>query len=324
MTHSNNNYLLLFSFCKVVQGKEKSIICDFQKEKIKFIPNEMGTVIKMLQKQTFNSVKNQFVEDADIFNSYIKFLIKEGFVFFSENNDNFVEIENYWSSPEVINNAIIEYSFENFRLKNILQELDDLLTKYIELRFIKFSEENIPELKEVLEFCKNSVLRSIRIFIPYKSKDLSQKLINIVKLYPIIDCVIFYNSKFNRLVEINNHQTFFIDKTLDDITKANIDRKFLVNNIDFFYESQNFNPYYNKKVAIKSNGEIKNCIKNKAVFGNLKKNSIKEIISNDEFQKFWHITHDQIIDIQDSELRYNFIITNDLEKIDNEKYKIVI
>ena len=324
MTHSNNNYLLLFSFCKVVQGKEKSIICDFQKEKIKFIPNEMGTVIKMLQKQTFNSVKNQFVEDADIFNSYIKFLIKEGFVFFSENNDNFVEIENYWSSPEVINNAIIEYSFENFRLKNILQELDDLLTKYIELRFIKFSEENIPELKEVLEFCTNSVLRSIRIFIPYKSKDLSQKLINIVKLYPIIDCVIFYNSKFNRLVEINNHQTFFIDKTLDDITKANIDRKFLVNNIEFFYESQNFNPYYNKKVAIKSNGEIKNCIKNKVVFGNLKKNSIKEIISNDEFQKFWYITHDQIIDIQDSELRYNCIITNDLEKIDNEKYKIVI
>ena len=74
MTQSKDTYLLLFSFCKVVKGEEKSIICDFQKEKIKFIPNEMVTVIEMLQEQTFDFVKSQFVEDLGIFNSYITFL----------------------------------------------------------------------------------------------------------------------------------------------------------------------------------------------------------------------------------------------------------
>lgn len=324
MRQSKNAYLLLFSFCKAVKGIEKSIICDFQKEKIKFIPNEMITVIEMLQKETFDYVKSQFSEDADIFDSYVKFLLDEGFVFYTEANENFVDIENYWSSPEIINNAIIEYGFDNYDLKNIMKQLDSLLAKFIEFHFTKFSEENITKLEEVLEHCMNSVLRSIRIYLPYSSKDLSQKLMDLVKSYPVVDCIIFYNSKINKLIEKNDQQTFFITQTLEDITKANIDRKFLVNNIEFFYECQQFNPYYNKKVSIDSVGQIKNCIKNKSIFGNVKDDLIVDVISTIDFQEFWYATHDQIVDIQNSELRYNYIITNDLEKLENGEFKIII
>lgn len=320
---SKDNYLLLFSFCKIIKGKEKSIICDFQKEKIKFIPNEMAIVIEMLKNQPFNLVRNHFIDDIDVFNSYIKFLSDEGFVFYNDNIENFIDIENYWTSPEIINNAIIEYNFNNYNLKEVLIQLDDLLTKFIEFRFTIFSEDNIFEFEEVLKYCTKSVLRSIRIYMPFITKDLSQKIIELIKNYPIADCVVFYNSKFNKLVEKNDRQTFFIIQTIEEITNSNIDNKFLVNNIDFFHECQKFNPYYNKKVSINFNGDIKNCIKNKAVFGNLKINSIKHVIMTSEFQEFWHITHDQIIDIQNSELRYNYIITNDLEKIDNGKFKII-
>lgn len=324
MIQSENTYLLLFSFCKAVKGVEKSIICDFQKEKIKFIPNEMATVVEMLQKETFDHVKSQFSEDIDIFDSYIKFLLDEGFVFYTENNESFVDIENYWSSPEIINNAIIEYDFYSYDLKDILKQLDSLLVKYIEFRFTIFSEENIPKLEEVLKFCTNSGLRSARIYMPYSSKDLSQVLMDLVKTYPIIDCIVFYNSKLSKLVEKDDQQTFFITQTLEDITKANIDRKFLVNNIEFYYECQRFNPYYNKKVSIDSEGQIKNCIKNKLTFGNVKDDLIVDVISTEEFQEFWYATHDQIADIKNSELRYNYIITNDLEKLENGGFKIVI
>jgi SPASM domain peptide maturase of grasp-with-spasm system len=325
MTQSKDTFLLLFSFCKVVSGEEKSIICDFQKEKIKFIPNEMVAVIKMLQEEPFNSVKKQFTEDdADIFDSYVKFLSDEGFVFYNESKEEFVDIQNYWTSPEIINNAIIEYGFNNYNLKDVLIQLDNLFTKFIELRFTVFTEENITELIDVLEYCSSSVLRSLRIYIPDISKSLSQKLIELIKPFAVVDCIIFYNSKFNKLILKDDQQIYFITKTLKDITKANVDRKFLVNNIEFFYECQNYNPYYNKKVAINSKGEIKNCIKNKAVFGNLKDHSITEVVMTNQFQKFWHITHNQIVDIQNSELRYNYIITNDLEKINDRKFKIIL
>jgi len=324
MKQSKGKYLLLFNFCKVVKGTEKSIICDFQKGKIKFIPNEMGEVIKMLQKQPYNSVKNYFKEDADIFESYIKFLLDKGFVFYCKSMENFNNIENYWASPEIINNAVIEYGFNNFELKNILIQLNNLLTKFIELRYTTFEEKNILELKEILKYCTNSVLRSLRIFIPFVSRNLSQKIVEETKLFSIIDCIIFYGSKLNKSIEKDDQQIFFVTQTLKDITNANIDRKFLINNIEYYYECQKYNPYYNKKVSIDSTGQIKNCIKNKAVFGNVKDHSILDIVTSKKFQEFWHVTHDQIIDIQMSELRYNYIITNDLEKREDGKFKIII
>ena len=163
----DTQYLVLFSFCKVVKGKEKSVICDFQKEKIKFIPNEMVEVIRMLQKQPFEIVREYFKKDAEIFDSYIKFLIAEGFAFYNKSRENFIEIENYWASPEVINNAVIEYGFKNYNLKNILIQLDYLYTKFVELRFNTFEEEHVSELEEILNYCENSILRSIRLYFPY-------------------------------------------------------------------------------------------------------------------------------------------------------------
>lgn len=319
----DTQYLVLFSFCKVVKGKQKSVICDFQKEKIKFIPNEMVEVIRMLQKQPFEIVREYFKKDAEIFDSYIKFLIAEGFAFYNKSRENFIEIENYWASPEVINNAVIEYGFKNYNLKNILIQLDYLYTKFIELRFNTFEEEHVSELEEILNYCENSILRSIRLYFPY-TKDYLKKIIELAESYSIIDCIIFYNSKLNRTLEKDNRQTFFITQTLESITSSNIDKKFLINNLEYYYECQKHNPYYNKKVSIDSNGQIKNCIKNRAVFGNVKNDLISNVVSTEQFQEFWYVTHDQIIDVQNSELRYNYIISNDLEKLKDGKFKIVI
>ncbi|CAL2081048.1 grasp-with-spasm system SPASM domain peptide maturase [Tenacibaculum sp. 190524A02b] len=324
MKQSKAEHLLLFNFCKVVKGTEKSIICDFQREKIKFIPNEMGEIITMLKEKPFNSVKEYFEEDAEVFNSYINFLISEGFAFYSKDKENFIDIENYWTSPEVINNAIIEYDFKAYNLKKVLYQLDNLCTKFIEFRFTSFTEENITEFEELLKFCSRSVLRSTRIYLPYVSKEVSKKIIALTKSFPIIDCVIFYNSKSNKSLERENQQTFFITQQLKDITNSNINRKFLVNSIEYYYECQKFNPYYNKKVSIDSKGQIKNCIKNTTVFGNVKNDSLEKVVTSKSFQEFWHVTHDQITDIQNSELRYNYIITNDLEKISDGKYKLVV
>lgn len=324
MTQSNSNFLVLFSFCKVIQGKEKSIICDFQKGKIKFIPNEMAAVIGMLQKDTFEKVKEQFSADAEIFDSYVAFLLEKGFAFFTASKDNFVPIENSWCSPEVINNAMVEYGFEQYDILDVLQQLDGLFVKFIEFRFTKLTEEDIPTFKRILDYCTSSVLRSARVYLPYESKAMSKQILDLVKQYPVIDCAIFYNSKFNRLIEKDEHQTFYIEQTLEEITKANVNRKFLVNNIEYFHEAQQFNPYYNKKVAITAKGDLKNCIKNKAVFGNLHRQSIREVVATEAFQEFWKVTHDQIEEVRDSELRYNYVITNDLEKINDGNYKIII
>lgn len=112
-------------------------------------------------------------------------------------------------------------------------------------------------------------------------------------------------------------------ETLNEITHSNINRKYLINNIQYFYECQEYNPYYNKKVSIDRKGDIKNCIKNKAVFGNILYNKLEAVIQSQAFREFWFVSHDRILEIKDSELRYNYIITNDLEKVSDQYYRLI-
>ena len=71
-----NKFLNLFTFCKVIEGTEQSIICDFQKLSIKYIPNSMVEVIKMRQSNDYLPVKEEFSDQKGIFKSYVNFLIK--------------------------------------------------------------------------------------------------------------------------------------------------------------------------------------------------------------------------------------------------------
>ena len=323
-TQSNNAYLLLFEFCRVVEGVERSIICDFQKEKVKFIPNEMVAVIELLKTQPFQQVKNYFHDDADIFNSYIEFMLNEGFAFFTSEKDLFKPMESYWASPETINNALIEYDFKQYDLFKVLRSLDDLGTKFIEFRLTNYSTDNLQELIDIATFCENSVLRSIRFLIPHTSNENCRKITEELSKFALLECVVFYACKTNKILNNNNQQTIFTTQSLENITHSNIDRKYLINSLTHYFECQKYNPYYNKKVAITKNGDIKNCIKNKAVFGNIEKTTIESIVTKESFQEFWTASHDKIVGIKDSELRYNYIITNDLERTENGNFKIIV
>lgn len=325
MKQKNKKYLILFTFCKIVSGKEKNIICNLQKPKIKFIPNELVEVIKLLKETPLEIVRELFIEDGEIFDSYVDFLIKEDFAFFHKEKDYFPEIAENWESPEHINNAIIEYNFEYYNIMDLLYQLDDLQVKFIEIRLVNFTKKNIDELENILSFSSISVLRSIRIYIPYSSQQLATEIIDKTRKFPVLDSLIFYNYNTisNKLSE-KIEDVFFIKNSLKSINEANIEKKYLINSISFYTECKKYNPYYNKKVCIDKKGNIKNCIKNRIVFGNLSTASLGNTISTEEFRDFWYANHDKIIDVQHDELRYNYMITNDLLKIDDNKYKILI
>lgn len=52
-------------------------------------------------------------------------------------------------------------------------------------------------------------------------------------------------------------------------------------------------------------GNIKNCPSIKNEYGNIKSDSIKEVIKNDLFTKYWNINKDQITTCKVCEFRYN-------------------
>ena len=59
------------------------------------------------------------------------------------------------------------------------------------------------------------------------------------------------------------------------------------------------------------------------VFDNVNDVELKTIITKEEFQEFWNVNHDLIIEFKNDELRYNKLITNDLIKLDSNLYSII-
>lgn len=70
-------------------------------------------------------------------------------------------------------------------------------------------------------------------------------------------------------------------------------------------------------------GNVKNCLKNESVFGNINKNNIIQILKETEIKELWHISHDMILGLKDDELRYNRLISNNLRKTSEGLYEII-
>lgn len=302
---------------KIIKGKDYSLICDFQKQAIKFIPNLMVSFIDDLMIMDLKELKCLYPKE--IYEEYLKFLIKENFVFFSSKKEEFIVLENKFYTPEIINNAVIEYRSGQYDIKNVLKQLDLLLCKFIEIRFIFF---NIEEIYDILCSIDEFVLRSIRIYVPFinykDSCQLYYKLRNLKKL----ESIVFYGA--DQFKNTFKYKVFYIKESIKEIRKGNLNNNEIIINLKFYLECLQYNPYYNKKVCIDDQGNIKNCIKNRKIFGNVNKHAIDKIINKKDFQEFWRITHDMILEYKDDPLRYNKIITNDLDKISDSLYKIVL
>jgi hypothetical protein len=89
--------------------------------------------------------------------------------------------------------------------------------------------------------------------------------------------------------------------------KENKNNKFSIN-VQLFTESQKHHTYFNRKLYIGKNGEIKNAPECEEVFGYIQDikdvADLKQVISTPEFQKYWFV-HKELCDVcKDCEFRH--------------------
>ncbi|RVU90947.1 hypothetical protein EH230_08590 [Flavobacterium columnare] len=315
----SNKYFNIYPFCKIVSGKDSHIICDLQKQNIKFIPFSLVEVINLLEKEEFKTVEEQFEEQKGVFNSYINFLIKEDLGFFSDYKTPFIPIPEDYLTPDNINNAAIEIAgLEN--LENLFLQLDDLHCQFIELKVI--STIDLEQLANKLEIIEKLQLRSLQLFIPFEKEMATSKIVKLFKKVKKAVTIAVYNCPKDWQLK-GNFQVKYLKKSLEEIQKGNSTEKDLIINLSYYFLAKKYNPYYYKKIAINSKGEIKNCLKNKRSFGTIQDFKLAEVIEKSDFQELWFVNHDCIVDIKDSPLRYNRILTNDLKKVEENLYELV-
>ena len=148
----NSDYFIFFSSCKLVRGANRSIICDFQRNKLLFIPNDLYNFVIKHRGQSISEIKiENSKNDIEIIDEYLDFLISNDFVFIGSHEDSklMCEMSEEWDYHGVISNALYEYSLENrLFVDKIFKELNFLKCKSIEIvsHSIKLNLNNINDL----------------------------------------------------------------------------------------------------------------------------------------------------------------------------------
>jgi SPASM domain peptide maturase of grasp-with-spasm system len=97
----------------------------------------------------------------------------------------------------------------------------------------------------------------------------------------------------------------FIKKQIDSNQHCGIINKdyFITDDPRTFGEFKYFNSCLNRKIGIDENGNIKNCPTLPVVYGNIRKDKIKDSIT-DQFKQVWTVNKDQIDICKVCEFRY--------------------
>lgn len=316
-----DTYYKIYPHVRLVQGAENSILYDFQKSRVVYINHSLQALIELFH-QPIQKLKENFEDQRTLFNENIDYLKNKEVLFETNSPDNFPQVEMEHEVPEFISNAVLEYN-GSYELDPVFLKLDQLLTKYVELRLHRLPIEEYREVFKSLDKYLTKGIKALQLVVDYNDRTLIDELMK-DQDYPKIIRIVYYNAKSSIALLEDSIELCFTKDDLIDIRNAKND--YLSNFVftsDYFMEAQKYNPYYNKRVCIDHDGTIKNCLKNTRGYGDIEQRNLIEAISSKEFQKLWHARHDLIEDIKDHELRYNMFLTHDLEATENGQFRII-
>ena len=289
-----------FAEIPIVKGYNRSCIYDLPRRNYDFIANDVVEKITSLIDVEKSIIMKTLDKEEK---KWLKFLIeKEYFYFISkEFIDCFPKIDFKWDSPSTISNVIIDIG-DASRLVDF-SFLESFNCKHLLIRFY-----NIQQLEEIIIFYQNNLnyitLKSLEVILLNGEKFSISKLKQFIKTNPIEQII---NIRIGHLL---GHGDYFFPKFKIDI--------------NIFSESQDYNIYFNKKLYIDQNGNIKNGIESSESFGNINKNlSIKYLHNIVESQKFTEIntiSKDKIEVCKECEFRYKCIDNKIKKKRKDDSY----
>jgi SPASM domain peptide maturase of grasp-with-spasm system len=291
-------------------GYKRAVIYDLQRKSYEFIPNYMVDFIANCEGKTKEEIcKSYSNSEVDIITEYINFMEIKEFCFWVDHSfiNNF-QIGNYsiWDYPAAITNAIIDIS-DKYCLISTLKQLDKLGCKHVQLR--SYQMVCFDYLNNVLLTIETSQYLSIEIIAKHNSNIKEKEIILFIKKYKRIKAIILHSSINCKIVNVTTGSINSILAYTSQQIKSpkdchNNSNLYFRTSVPVYTEAQQYHLYYNRKVSIDSNGNIKNCNSHDKFFGNVNIDKIEDVISLPDFQKLWFVAKDKTEVCRDCEFRY--------------------
>lgn len=298
-------YLKIFASCILSKGKMRSIIIDLQRNSYTPIPNDMYNILTDFSSLTVEEVKGKYdIDDCEIIDSYIDFLVENEFAFFTNIPEQFPETSNEFSYPYLISNALIDYKGA-YDIKEVVNQLNSLRCKNIEIRiFYNIEWKDLKELFNLLDYFK---INDLKVYLPFSNFYETDEFIFFLKnlQVPLSFITFFDYGNVSKLLNIGNVGVYYTnERSFDERSCGIIDKSYFTTNTLTITESQHHNTCLNRKISIDKDGYIKNCPSMPQHFGNIKDTTLEEALSHRDFKKYWNVTKDQIEVCKDCEFRH--------------------
>lgn len=297
----------IFSNIIPAKGYLRSVLYDLETNDFTFVPNELSEEL---------IIGNGELEKSS---RYFKFLHEKGMLFAIKPiyQDQFVKLNLDWNSNCDISNILFHYSslLSTKKVGEIIKlfsaEAIQIIVSNALLFIDKFEIENLISYS----------LSSIEII--FKDKEILEEstLTDLLSKNPKIKSIFVLNSNSPRKIvgKRGRGDIYFLAQIEDKQEKSLFTFPITM---ELFTESQFHHTYFNRKLFISSEGEIKNAPECKEIFGNinsLKNNSeLINVVKKPEFQKIWFVRKDICDVCKECEFRY-MCVDNRIPKINKNE-----
>lgn len=296
---NHNSYIKLYSCCIPVRGYNRGIIMDVQRNKYYPIPIALLGLLESEDSILQWKANTQDTQQVLILQEYIDFLIGNDLAFYVEQEEKelFPPLSLQWESPCYISRCIIE--FGTIPLNNMRAIINQLNKGLCHTLICVFKDNtSLDSVYKVLNYVKRSYIQSVRVIIDSKSCVEAKVVQKILSEYPQISSVHI----FNQNKDCSQNLIFYHKSPLDSICPVLWPE--MINCLDHYIESQEYNTCLNRQISIDANGWIKNCPMMLKEFGNIENNSLLSVLQTNSFQILWKINKDSINICMDCEYRY--------------------
>lgn len=317
----NNLYFIFPASCKLVIGFKRCLIIDYTRNQLYFISKEYYDLIRMLDRHLISEMEMELEDDESQqnFKKFMDFMIENELVILTDDASLFPPMsEEVHDEYITIQDAIMEVDeniYDNAIVEKACKELTELGCEELQLRML--NPINLEFLNNVVERIEECEFNYLEIHCLYNPEVNVDSLRMLVETHAILSKLYIYDSPNMRQIDVYNHINGCYDISLGTIyllenkfNDGNCCGVITFNNLDFSgYAINNKlktrNGCLDKKVTIDRHGNIKNCPSMSESYGNIKGITIREVLNNPNFTKWWYICKDQIDICKDCEFRYS-------------------
>lgn len=306
-------YFKFHSSCIPVKGDKRGVIYDLQKGSLYFVPNSIIDLFVDNSKNTIEYLFLKFPNQEGLVNKYLIYLIENELIFLTSDIDKFPNLSLKFERPFLLDIIFIELDSLSNSKKSLLEEVNTLGCTQVVI--VTHQSIVIDTLKEVIDLLSESKIQIIDLITKYDSEIVTH-ILELHNISPRLRKTIFFDSLNNT----NDNYIEFTSKNLNNIlTKRIKDTNDLIINQDAYFESLKHNLFFNRKVYISDNGDIKHYFNENEFYGNIKNCTIQSIVNSNDFQNLWNITKEDIEECKNCEFRY-LCPDNRIPLIINNKY----